>query len=74
VAKHGRGTGARVTIAMEGDVLVAEVDDDGPGGAVASGSGLTGLRHRVQAIDGTLAVVSNPGEGTTVRAEIPCGS
>jgi signal transduction histidine kinase len=26
----------------------------------------------VQALDGTLAVVSNPGEGTVIRAELPC--
>jgi signal transduction histidine kinase len=74
VAKHGHGAGARVTIGMEHDVLVVEVSDDGPGGADPQGSGLTGLRQRVAAIDGTLAVAGGPGEGTTVRAEIPCGS
>jgi signal transduction histidine kinase len=74
VAKHGHGAGARVTIGMEHDTLVVEVADDGPGGADPQGSGLTGLRQRVAAIDGTLAVAGGPGEGTTVRAEIPCGS
>jgi len=42
------------------------------GGAVATGSGLTGLRHRVEALDGTLEVRSPLGVGTTVRAELPC--
>jgi signal transduction histidine kinase len=74
VAKHGHGAGARVTITMEHDTLVVEVADDGPGGADPQGSGLTGLRQRVAAIDGTLAVAGGSGEGTTVRAEIPCGS
>jgi signal transduction histidine kinase len=72
VAKHGGGASAHVTIAMEGDDLVVEVDDDGPGGADPHGGGLTGLRHRVEALDGTLVVDSRAGEGTTIRAELPC--
>jgi signal transduction histidine kinase len=72
-AKHARGAEARVSLAEEGEHLVVEVDDDGPGGADRAGNGLTGLRHRVEALDGTLAIVSNPDEGTTIRAELPCG-
>ena len=56
-----------------GDDLVVEIADDGPGGADPDGGGLTGLRHRVEALDGTLTVASPPGGGTTVRAELPCG-
>jgi len=52
---------------------VVEVGDEGPGGAQATGTGLTGLRHRVEALDGTLLVTSPAGIGTTVRAELPCG-
>jgi signal transduction histidine kinase len=52
--------------------LLVEVDDDGPGGADPNGSGLTGLRNRVEALDGILVVRSSPGEGTTVHAELPC--
>jgi signal transduction histidine kinase len=50
-----------------------EIADQGPGGAVPDGSGLTGLRHRVEALDGTLTVTSVKGSGTTVHAELPCG-
>jgi signal transduction histidine kinase len=71
-AKHARGASARVTLALEHGRLVVEVDDDGPGGADPSGSGLTGLRNRVEALDGLLLVRSGPGEGTTVHAELPC--
>jgi signal transduction histidine kinase len=72
VAKHARGASARVSLLEAGERLVIEVADDGPGGADPNGSGLTGLRHRVEALDGTLTVTSPPGAGTTVRAELPC--
>ena len=52
----------------ERGTLVVEIDDDGPGGANPDGSGLSGLRNRVEALDGILASSSNPGEGTTVHA------
>ena len=46
--------------------------DDGVGGADPSvGSGLRGLRDRVDALDGRLEVVSPPGEGTTLTVELP---
>ncbi len=54
--------------------LVAEIVDDGRGGADPEGSGLAGLRKRVAALDGTLSVDSPPGGPTVVRAELPCAS
>ena len=49
--------------------------DDGRGGAdAAGGTGLRGLADRVAALDGRLDIHSPPGEGTVVRAEIPCAS
>jgi signal transduction histidine kinase len=52
--------------------LIVEVVDNGVGGAIVdSGSGLTGLRQRVAALDGELEVDSPPGGPTTVRAELP---
>ncbi len=68
VAKHAPATSAHVSLAERGGRLVVEVSDDGPGGADPEGSGLTGLRRRVEALDGTLDVASPPGQGTTVRA------
>ena len=73
VAKHAGGAAARVRVQRAGDLLVVEVADDGPGGADPAGGGLQGLRHRTEALDGTLTVTSPPGVGTTVRAELPCG-
>jgi len=74
VAKHGGGSAARTSVELEGDLLVIVVADDGPGGADPDGGGLTGLRHRVEALDGRLTVTSPPGGGTTIRAELPCAS
>jgi signal transduction histidine kinase len=67
-AKHaGPDAHARVTIRDEPNALRIEVADDGAGGADPAGSGLTGLRHRVEALDGRLTVTSPPGGGTTIR-------
>jgi signal transduction histidine kinase len=70
--KHARASRVDVRVTQHGSLLSVEVYDDGVGGADASGGGLGGRRARVQALDGTLAVVSPPGGPTTVRAELPC--
>ena len=74
IAKHGGGAGAQVSLSIHGDRLGIEVSDDGPGGANTEGGGLTGLRNRVEALDGKLEVASPAGGGTTIQAELPCGS
>jgi signal transduction histidine kinase len=52
--------------------MIVEVADDGTGGADAEGgSGLRGLRDRVETLDGRLVVDSPAGGGTVVRAELP---
>jgi signal transduction histidine kinase len=48
------------------------VSDDGVGGAEPSaGSGLNGLADRVEALGGSIEIVSEAGAGTTLRAAIP---
>jgi signal transduction histidine kinase len=74
VAKHSKARRASVSVGLRGDRLVVRVDDDGVGGADATGgSGLTGIRSRIEAHDGTLSVTSPPGGPTTVEVELPCG-
>jgi signal transduction histidine kinase len=73
-AKHAGATRISVSVEREPATLVVEVVDDGRGGADPNGSGLTGLRHRVEALDGLLTIVSPVGGGTTLRAELPCAS
>jgi signal transduction histidine kinase len=74
-AKHaGAEARALVTIRDGADALDVRISDDGDGGADPAGSGLTGLRHRVEALDGTLAVISPAGGGTTIHARLPYGT
>jgi len=73
-AKHAAATQITVRIAREATRLVVVVSDDGRGGADLGGSGLVGLRRRVEALDGTLVVTSPSGGGTVLRAELPCVS
>jgi signal transduction histidine kinase len=75
VAKHAPEAAATVRIGGGAESLRVEVSDDGPGGAdAAAGTGLSGLRARVAALDGELRVSSPPGAGTTIEVELPCGS
>jgi signal transduction histidine kinase len=69
--KHAQTDHVDVRIEVEGTELRVEVTDAGAGGAdIEGGTGLAGLRDRVQALGGELDVASGPG-GTTVRAVIP---
>jgi len=73
VAKYAHATSARVRLGTVDGKLVLEVADDGIGGADAGrGSGLRGLSDRVEALGGRLWLSSPPGQGTIVRAEVPC--
>jgi signal transduction histidine kinase len=70
-AKHADPSEVEVTVSRDDDHLVVRVSDDGRGGADPAGSGLQGLKRRVEAAGGTFAVRS--GEGTVVEARLPCG-
>jgi signal transduction histidine kinase len=73
VAKYAHATHASVNVERRDGLVLVEVTDDGVGGAdPATGSGLRGLLDRVSAVGGRLEVRSLPGQGTTVRAAIPC--
>ena len=72
-AKHSGAERLRVRLERTATALTVAVEDDGSGGARAGGSGLEGLRKRVEALDGRLEVVSPAGGPTVLRAELPCG-
>jgi len=75
VAKYAKASTASVHLAIEDERLRVQVRDDGVGGAEPSaGTGLRGLRDRVEALDGRLLLESPPGGGTCVTVEIPLSS
>jgi signal transduction histidine kinase len=71
--KHAGADSVRLSLARDNGSLLIEVEDDGRGGASADGSGLVGIRDRVEALDGTLALTSPPRGGTLLRVALPCG-
>jgi signal transduction histidine kinase len=73
--KHASASKVSVRAVRENGSLLVSVADDGVGGAVARrGSGLAGLRDRVAAHGGTLAISSPKGRGTRIEVAIPCDS
>lgn len=74
VIKHASASAVEVSLHLERDVLSIDVVDDGRGGARADGpgSGLRGLRDRLDVLGGRLTVDSGAA-GTRLRAVLPCG-
>jgi signal transduction histidine kinase len=70
--KHAEATRIDVTVERREGGLRVSVRDDGVGGADPTrGSGLVGLKDRIDAIGGTMTVDSPPGGGTTLVADLP---
>jgi signal transduction histidine kinase len=71
-AKHSQATSVRVDVETRDSTLHLSVRDDGIGGAHrAGGSGLIGLRDRVEALGGALSLRSPRGEETSIEIELP---
>jgi len=71
-AKHARATVVQIAAHAEDSTVEIVVRDDGVGGAdPGRGSGLIGLRDRVETLGGTIEITSSAGEGTAVLAKIP---
>ncbi|MGC5032510.1 sensor histidine kinase [Micromonospora sp. DT229] len=75
VARHSGAGTAAVTVRREADRLYLSITDDGRGGAdERHGSGIGGIRRRVEAHDGRFTLTSPPGGPTTILVELTCGS
>src|SRR5699024_2578211 len=73
IIAHAEAEHATVLVQRSGDTLHIVVEDDGVGGAAERrGTGLSGLRQRVESIDGTIHITSKPTRGTQIRVELPC--
>jgi signal transduction histidine kinase len=71
-AKHAHASVIDVCADARDGALTLSISDDGVGGADPSrGSGIIGLRDRVEALGGTMLVLSPPGQGTTLHVQLP---
>jgi signal transduction histidine kinase len=74
-AKHAQASEVTVRAVADDDELHLTISDDGIGGAAAGGgSGLIGLKDRVEALAGRLDIASPAGSGTTLTVVVPLGS
>ena len=72
VAKYAHASTAEVKVAVGDGVLQADVRDDGRGGAdFGRGSGLLGLKDRVEALGGWISLHSPAGAGTIMQIALP---
>ncbi|MCC6168617.1 MAG: sensor histidine kinase [Caldilineaceae bacterium] len=78
VARHARATAATLVLEQHNGCLELRVTDNGQGfdpgsirGSGQDGAGLLGMRERLAMIQGTLEIVSSPGQGTTLIARAP---
>jgi signal transduction histidine kinase len=74
-AKHAAASRVQIVLRLENATLYLAIRDDGVGGADPTrGSGLIGLKDRVEALGGRIEVASSPGSGTRLQVEIPLPS
>jgi signal transduction histidine kinase len=74
VAKHAEASRVVLSVVEDEGMLRIRVRDDGVGfdpERVKDGFGLLGMRERVELADGSIEILSRPGAGTEVRAELP---
>jgi signal transduction histidine kinase len=73
-AKHAQASVIDLRVHGDDSALTLSIRDDGIGGADPSrGTGITGLKDRVEALGGTISVLSPPGHGTTLHVRLPAG-
>lgn len=73
IARHAGASHAQVSFAREGGSVRMRIVDDGRGGIGMEGNGLAGIRERVRALGGSLAIAS-PRGGTTLEIVVPLPS
>lgn len=71
IQRHAHARTARVEFAIESGEAVLRIVDDGRGGAISPGNGLTGMRERIEALGGRLRIDSRKGEGTRLEIRVP---
>lgn len=71
IARHADASSARIELMRERASVCMQISDNGRGGIDRDGNGLCGMRERVRALCGTLAIESSRGQGTRLRVVVP---
>ncbi|MDE2280628.1 MAG: sensor histidine kinase [Xanthomonadaceae bacterium] len=71
IHRHAHAAAASVAFSCEADRFQMRISDNGRGGLAAHGNGISGMRERVRALGGTLAIASPARRGTTLEVEVP---
>jgi len=71
IQRHARARRAEARFGMEGDEAVLRIVDDGRGGTIVHGNGLSGMRERIEGVRGRLRIGNGEGGGTTIEARVP---
>jgi len=71
IHRHAHATQASVSVSCEDEMLQMRICDNGRGGLAAHGNGVSGMRERVRALGGTLAIDSPPRRGTVLSVRVP---
>ena len=71
IQRHARARHAGIRFTLDGGNAVLHISDDGHGGLIVPGHGLTGMRERIAAVNGELHIDSRPGDGTHIAVRVP---
>ncbi|MGH8091032.1 MAG: sensor histidine kinase [Rudaea sp.] len=71
IQRHARATRASIALERAGGRLILRIADDGRGGGIVPGNGLSGMRERLASVGAELRVESQRGHGTTLTASMP---
>lgn len=71
IRRHAQATSAKIELSVQRQMLLMRIRDDGRGGAIVPGNGLSGMRERLATIDGVLQIHAVSGGGTTLEINVP---
>ncbi|MGY1411187.1 sensor histidine kinase [Luteimonas sp. A611] len=71
IQRHARAQRAQASFGMEAGEAVLRIVDDGRGGAIVPGNGLSGMRERIKGVRGRLQIGAGEHGGTAIEARVP---
>lgn len=71
IQRHARADHAEASFVVESGEAVLRIVDDGRGGGIVPGNGLSGMRERIEALHGRLRIDSGHGKGTRIEVRVP---